>query len=135
MVTSDQFGATLSEEAGANLPFLELEPCHESEKELPPKRVRSRPDIVPGRSDDHLPAHALEDRPANLSEDERDMMSLIMKGGKFALYDCVIEYAQCYVTLMEEDKVFDRLMKLEWTAKPSNTDRGATEDASEIRSL
>ncbi|KAL3681314.1 hypothetical protein R1sor_024270 [Riccia sorocarpa] len=175
----------------------------------------------PSRSDDHLPAHALEDRPANLSEDEPYMMSLIMKGGKFALYvlkdrptvprikmhelgttpvtavesvefigfgeptlsvsqktpykaykvrvtdlvrgysnrlskfyvphigtttgeilpvqqltvGCVIEYAQCYVTLMEEDKVFDRLMKLEWTAKPSNTDRGATEYASEIRSL
>ncbi|KAL3682385.1 hypothetical protein R1sor_000407 [Riccia sorocarpa] len=128
-------------------------------------------------------AHPLEDRPANLSVDEPDMMSLIMKGGKFALYvlkdrptvprikmrelgttladavesvefigfgeptevsqktlykaykGCVIEYAQCYVTLMEEDKIFDRLMKLEWTAKPSNTDRGATEDVSEIRSL
>ncbi|KAL3700462.1 hypothetical protein R1sor_018484 [Riccia sorocarpa] len=203
----------------------------ESEKELPPKRERSRPGIVPDESkDEETPAqqtHATSSsdaqcraRPANLSEDEPDMMSLIMKGGKFALYvlkdrptvprikmrelgttpadavesvefigfgeptevsqktpykaykvqvtdlvrgysnrlskfyvphvgtttgeilpvqqltvGCVIEYAQCYVTLMEEDKVFDRLMKLEWTAKPSNTDRGATEDASEIRSL
>ncbi|KAL3684169.1 hypothetical protein R1sor_002191 [Riccia sorocarpa] len=176
--------------------------------------------LITGRSDNHLAAHPLEDRPANLSEDEPDMMSLIMKDGKFALYvlkdrptvpriimhklgttpatavesvefigfgeptevslktpykaykvrvtdlvrgysnhlskfyvphigtttgeilhvqkltiGCVIEYAQCYVTFMEEDKVFDRLMKLEWTAKPSNTDRGAIEDPSEIRSL
>ncbi|KAL3698774.1 hypothetical protein R1sor_012850 [Riccia sorocarpa] len=117
---------------------------------------------VSGRDEDHLPAHPLSTRTSNLSEDEPDMMSIIMKGGKFGLYalkdkptiqhlqmrdcgttpdiavesvdfigfdlsqGCLIDYAQCYVTVMEEDDVFARLMKMEWTAKPSNT-AGAAE--------
>ncbi|KAL3686586.1 hypothetical protein R1sor_009160 [Riccia sorocarpa] len=40
---------------------------------------------------------------------------------------CLIDYARCYVTVMEEDDVFARLMKMEWTAKPSNTVGGAAE--------
>ncbi|KAL3683621.1 hypothetical protein R1sor_001643 [Riccia sorocarpa] len=40
---------------------------------------------------------------------------------------CLIDYARCYVTVMEEDDVFARLMKMEWTAKPSNTAGGAAE--------
>ncbi|KAL3694971.1 hypothetical protein R1sor_008622 [Riccia sorocarpa] len=213
---------------------------------------------VSGRDDNHPPAHPLSTRTSNLSEDEPDMMSIIMKGGKFGLYalkdmptiqhlqmrdcgttldtavesvhfigfgeltkvcqntpykvyevgvtdlvkgydkrfskwyvphignttgeplhvnqldivstqvgrhfdskylsrqyyslhviqnflgvdevptmtntidlsqGCLIDYAQCYVTLMEEDDVFARLMKMEWTAKPSNTAGGAAEVA------
>ncbi|KAL3687245.1 hypothetical protein R1sor_013554 [Riccia sorocarpa] len=214
--------------------------------------------MLAGRDDDHPPAHPLSTRTSNLSEDEPDMMSIIMKGGKFGLYalkdrptiqhlqmrdcgttpdtavesvdfigfgeptkvcqdtpykayevrvtdlvkgydkrfskccvphignttgeplhvhqldivstqagrhfdskylsrqyyslhviqnflgvdevptmtnmidlsqGCLIDYAQCYVTVMEEDDVFARLMKMEWTAKPSNTDGGAAEVA------
>ncbi|KAL3694208.1 hypothetical protein R1sor_007859 [Riccia sorocarpa] len=42
---------------------------------------------------------------------------------------CLIDYARCYVTIMEEDDVFARLMKMEWTAKPSNTAGCAVEVA------
>ncbi|KAL3697681.1 hypothetical protein R1sor_011757 [Riccia sorocarpa] len=187
----------------------------DSDLELPPKKSQSsRPNNESGRDDDHPPAHPLSTRTSNLSEDEPDMMSIIMKAGKFGLYalkdrptiqhlqmrdcgttldiavesvdfigfgeptkvcqntpykayevrvtdlvkgydkrfskyyvphignttgeplhvhqldiGCLIDYAQCYVTLMEEDDVFARLMKMEWTAKPSNTAGGAAEVA------
>ncbi|KAL3702082.1 hypothetical protein R1sor_020104 [Riccia sorocarpa] len=63
----------------------------DSDLELPPKKSQSsRPNSESGYAcrprDDHRPAHPLSTRTSNLSEDEPDMMSIIMKGGKFGLY-------------------------------------------------
>ncbi|KAL3682210.1 hypothetical protein R1sor_000232 [Riccia sorocarpa] len=230
----------------------------EDDERVSVKSANTNSRNVSGRDDDHPPAHPLSTRTSNLSEDEPDMMSIIMKGGKFGLYalkdrptiqhlqmrdcgttpdtavesvdfigfgeptkvcqntpykayevrvtdlvkgynkrfskcyvlhignttgeplhvhqldiistqagrhfdskylsrqyyslhviqnflgvdevptmtntidlsqGCMIDYAQCYVTVIEEDDVFARLMKMEWTAKPSNTAGGAAEVA------
>ncbi|KAL3676261.1 hypothetical protein R1sor_026209 [Riccia sorocarpa] len=191
-------------------------PNSESAEDLDDPRVSVRSANTDSRNVSDMLACRDEDstRTSNLSEDEPDMMSIIMKGGKFGLYalkdrptiqhlhmrdcgttpdtavesvdfigfgeptkvcqntpykayevrvtdlikgydklfskcyvphignttgdleplhvhqltiGCLIDYARCYVTVMEEDDVFARLMKMEWTAKPSNTAGGAVE--------